>query len=367
MKTYLKNLVKASLSLSGLALAAALLGGSTQTSLAKTSDDPSTGSSFTWDLQSKGAGQRGLAFITFSNDQTFRGYQMWASLPPATNSSPNEGRGSGSSTGRGNSNGSSGKTNEFVFGFSPINGSWTMNPKGQIVGFFSVILNVTSEVTNYHAANILETITNAQTFDTTNLFVFFSEGQGTVTTNFAWATPPGFIQTYTLQNTNFTVDVASAEQTNSISFTGTSKIGKSLTLVCSTTFGQVTYKGVPQIVGPDISGQWFGTKRVAKQDFNELFTLVPFSLGNPFAPAYPDISSFPNIYFTTDGTGAGYTFNGIVMLSRKQIGFTMVEDREDGTLRSTIGSFKFSKKGASAKTDGIQEPLTRINFTADMQ
>jgi hypothetical protein len=364
MKTYLKNLVRASLSMGGWLLTAALLGGSTQTSLA-VSADPSTGSSFTWDLQSTGSGQRGIAFLTFSNNQTFRGYQMWASVPPVTNSASN-GRG-GSVTGRGGSGGS-GKTNEFMFGFSPVTGVWTMNLKGQIVGFFSVVLNVTSEVTNYHAATISETITNAQTSDRTNLFISFGDGQATVTTNFAWANPPGYIQAYTFVNTNITIDVASAEQTNAISFTGTSRIGRSLTLMCSTTFGKVTYTGGPLVVGPNLTSPWFGTKRVNSQQFNELFNTVSFQVDNPFAPSFPDIANFPNLYFTTNGIGAGYTFTGIVMLSKqKQIGFTMVEDRGTGSLRSSIGSFRLSKKAVTAKTVGIQDPLTRIDYNAEMQ
>ena len=43
------------------------------------------------------------------------------------------------------------KTNTFLFGFSPLDGSWSLNSKGQIVGFYSQVLNVSSTVTNFHA------------------------------------------------------------------------------------------------------------------------------------------------------------------------------------------------------------------------
>src|SRR5882757_3803291 len=174
MKTKLKKLIQTSLPLGSLVAAALLLGSTTQTGLA-ISADPSAGSSFTWDLQSSGGGQRGVAVITFSNNLTFRGYQLLASLPPNTNSSSG-GRGGGSS-GRGDSGGSSGKTNTFLFGFSPIDGTWAFNQKSQIVGLFSVAINVTSEITNYHAGTIQETLTNIQTFETTNIFVTFALGQ----------------------------------------------------------------------------------------------------------------------------------------------------------------------------------------------
>jgi hypothetical protein len=362
MKTYLKKLIQASLSWRGMAAAALLLGGSVQTSHA-VSADPSAGSSFTWDLLSKGAGQRGIAFITFSNGSTFRGYQMLAAIPPDTNSS-NGGR--GITSGRGGSTGSNGKTNNFLFGFSPIDGSWTINSKGQIIGFFSEALNVTSTVTNYLATTVLENIVNSQTFETTNLFINFSNGEATVSTNFAWANPPGYTQFYTFTNNNLTIDISSAEQTNVVSFTGKAVANKHLTLVCSTTFGKVTFSGIPAVTSLDLSGNWAGSKRENGQQFNELFSLVSFIQDNPFASQFPDIANFPNIFFTTNGLGAGYGFTGVAIFSQhKTIGFNFVKD--DGTMRATIGTLKPSRNGATAVTEGIEEPLNRVNFNATLQ
>ena len=365
----LKTFIQATVSVGSLALAVLLVGGSVQNSRAGTAD-PSTGSSFMWECTSRGPGQRGMAFITFSNDLTFRGYQMWASTPPNTNST-SDGRGGDDGRGGGSLGGSSSQSNNFVFGFSPISGLWSINLKKQIVGFFSVALNVTSEVTNYHATSIFTTITNQQTFETAVIFVTFAESQPTVTTNYVWANPPGFIETYVIPNPDITVAVGSAQETNNISFTGTSALGRSLTLICSTTFGRVVYHGKPTAVAPDPTGPWFGTKRANGQLFNEFFDVQSFAFSNPFPIDFPDIANFPNIYFTQDGSGPGYNFNGIIMVSKaqKEIGFTFVENPEApiSTLRATIGTLKANKTGVSGKTKGIEELLTPITFNANLQ
>src|SRR5580704_9719277 len=99
MKTHLKKLLQVAASGAGLAIAALLGCGSVQTSAAATAD-PSAGSSFTWDLLSDGGGQKGIAFITFSNDLTFHGYLMCGSAAPDTNT-PSDGRGGPETRGSG--------------------------------------------------------------------------------------------------------------------------------------------------------------------------------------------------------------------------------------------------------------------------
>jgi hypothetical protein len=143
MKTLYKKLIRTSLSPRWLTVAALLVGGSVQTSQAG-SADPSAGGSFTWDLSSHGGGQRGIALITFSNDLvsfpprgTFRGYQMLAAIPPNTNTlSSTTGRGD-DNAGRGLTGGAGTGRKDFLFGFSPIDGTWQFNSKGQIVGFLA--------------------------------------------------------------------------------------------------------------------------------------------------------------------------------------------------------------------------------------
>lgn len=349
------------LSLRGMAVAAVLVAGSVQTSQAG-SADPSAGGSFTWDLLSKGAGQRGIALITFNADNTFRGYQMLAAVPPNTNAIG--GARNGGDTGRGGS-GSGGKTNTFLFGFSPIDGTWSLNSRGQIVGFFSEALNVTSTITNFESSAVFETIVNGQTFESTNILVVFADGQATATVNFAWANPPGYTQLYTFANQNVTVGVGTAESTNVVSFTGKVS-GQHMTLLCNTTFGKAIFKGIPAVPALDISGNWIGSKRENGLQSSEFFSLVSFSQDNPFPAEFPDIANFPNIFFTTNGVGAGYGFTGVAIFSQhKTIGFTFF--KEDGTMRSTIGSLKATKFGPTADTDGIEEPINRVNFKATLQ
>lgn len=369
MKTFLKNIIRASLSSKGMTLAALLLAGSLQTGQAASSD-PSGGTSFTWDLASSGSGQRGLALITFSSDQsglpkgTFAGFQMLAAVPSSTNSTDN-GRGD-TDTSRNDGGLSGGGVKNFLFGFTPISGTWDINTKGQIVGFFMEVLNVTSEVTNFLAGTNSETIVNSQTAETTNILVTFTNGQASVSTNFAWATPPDFVEPYTFANPNITVTVGSAESTNSVSFVGKAVSGKRLTLLCSTTLGKVNYHGVPAENAADITGDWIGVKTENGLDSNEFFSLVSFSQDNPFPTDFPGIGNFPNLYFSTNGVGSGYTFEAVAMISRKKtIGFTVAQS--DGTLRSTIGPLKLSKSGAKAKTVGIEDPADRVRFTATLQ
>jgi hypothetical protein len=351
-------------------LAALLAAGSLQTSRAA-SADPSGGSTFTWDLTSSGSGQRGIAFITFSNDDsglskgTFAGFQMLAAIPANTNSA--DGGRDGDGGGRdGGTLSAGGGVKNFLFGFSPINGTWALNTKGQIFGFFMEAINVSSEVTNYFAGTNSETIVNSQTSDTTNLLVTFTNGQASVTTNFAWQNPAGYVQTYTIVNPNVTLTVGSAESTNSVSFTGKAVPGKRISLLCSTTLGKVNYLGVPVSAAADVSGDWIGVKSEGKHNSNEFFSLVSFGVDNPFAAEFPGINNFANIYFSTNGIGSGYTFSSVAMVSRKKtIGFTV--SQSDGTLRATVGSLKLSKFGAKATTIGIEDPVNRVRFTANLQ
>jgi len=370
MKTLKQNLLT-SLSLRGLAVAALLLGASAQTSRAGSASPAGPGTDpsdfFTWDLISSGSGQRGMAFITFSNNGTFRGYQLLASVPSGTNAL-NGGRG-GTGTGRGGVGGNTNGTVEnLLFGFGPIDGIWTYNSKGKIVGLFSEALNVTSIVTNYFASTNFFNLVNSQNnSESTNIFVFYTNGQASASVTISWPDPdPGFNQEYTLANTNFTTQVGSAESTNIVSFTGTATGTKHLTLLCSTSFGKVTFKGVEATKSVDLSGSWIGSRQLNGHAANEFFDLTSFQVDNPFPLEFSDIANFPNMFFTTNGLGAGYTFNGVAMVSQqKKVGFVFMNN--DGTSRAMMGDLKPTKFGTTAKTKGIEEPLGRVDFTATLQ
>jgi hypothetical protein len=301
----------------------------------------------TWDCLSSGGGQPGIAYLTFHEDGTFDGYVLVAGKPKSTST---DGRNPGGDAGRGSQSGTN--VSNILFGSTSVDGPWSFDSKGRVIGFFIELVNVQSFVTNYGLTCIE---TNIDVFSdgmfTTNLFVCFSTP--TFQVNLSWAEPSSFSTTVTLANDNFTVEAGSAELTNAVSFVGKVVPNRRLTLVASTSFGKVNFKGVPFAELEDFDGSfWYGTKKVNKQSFLEFFTLSG--------------SDFPNIYFM-DGAGPGYFYeNGRCVISRqKRIGFAVREDT--GGLRSTFGPFKSSFKGTTAKTKGVQDPLETIRFDATLQ
>jgi hypothetical protein len=128
----------------------------------------------------------------------------------------------------------------------------------------------------------------------------------------------------------------------------------------------VTYKGKPAVQSIDLSGNWIGTKREGGIQTTEFFSLASSQTSNPFPVEFPDAANFPNVFFTSDGIGATYSFNGAVIFSQhKTVGFTFF--KSDGTMSSTIGTLKVNKFGPTANTTGIDEPITHLNFTATLQ
>ncbi|MBC8002320.1 MAG: hypothetical protein H7X97_07000 [Opitutaceae bacterium] len=299
----------------------------------------------TWDLISSGAGQNGLAVLTFSNDGTFSGYHFWSPNPPKK--AVVDPRGGGGNIGRDPEETSS-KTNNFVFGFDDITGRWNYDAKGKVIGFFTILLNVTS--TGYGAGTIQTNIdSTAQGGGLTNITVNFQEGVGSLVTNLAWT---GYTNSYTIFNTN--IVILSAEKTNAVNFTGTVVPGKRVTFVASTAFGKTTYKGLPFLPLLDISGSWIGTKKLLGQTFYEFFDLVP--------------TTEPNIYVSENEIGAGYGFSTVAVISRhKKIGFDVIESAgTNGIHRSTSGTLSV-KRQVSAKTKGVTQPLTGVSFDAFLQ
>lgn len=305
----------------------------------------------TWDFISAGGGQKGIAFLTFSDDFTFSGYHFWAPDPPkkkkssSVRSTGNSGRGHSSST-------PTAITNDFIFGFAAVEGHWNYDSKGRVVGFFTVPLNVTSIATNYQAGTVATNIdSTTQGGGITNVTVNFQEGVPSVTTNLTW---PDFSLTYTIYNTNFTIDIASAEKTNAVNFTGIVRPGRRMTCVASTTFGKTTYRGIPFQSQFDISGSWVGTKMQHKQKFFEFFDLLP--------------SGFDNIYYSTNEFASGYPFSTLVVVSaHKRIGFDVREGTGTNFIhRATSGPLN-TRRRVSAKTVGITEGLDAVSYNAFLQ
>jgi hypothetical protein len=300
----------------------------------------------TWDCLMSGSGQQGIAFLTFSNDFTFSGYQLLVGKQSAAGiSAPeNELRNSGGEMGRYanvDTNSVGGGTN--LFGFGPVSGPWRFDDKGRVVGFFTEILNQQTTITTNYETTVLTT----PVYDTNTV-------------------PPTLIGfTYsTNYTTTFTTNTTAT--TNAVSFTAKVDPGKRLNLVSYTPYGKVTYKGVPQEHKPisaPISGSWFATKKENQQKILEFFNLFP--------------TDVRNVYGTTNGQGPGFSFYGYAMVSvQKKAGFafqtfqgtlTNFADASGGVLSATVGPISYPTKGAKANTKGFEEPITPINFQAQRQ
>src|SRR5262249_25093923 len=112
--------------------------------------DPSGGGANTWDFVFSGSGQTGIAFMNFSSDFTFSGYEVITGTKNAVNpsSGSDTGRGGEGDTGRnpgsgGADNGgpSTGNTNLLVVGFADFTGLWTTNVNGDVLASFERVFS----------------------------------------------------------------------------------------------------------------------------------------------------------------------------------------------------------------------------------
>jgi hypothetical protein len=140
--------------------------------------------------------------------------------------------------------------------------------------------------------------------------------------------------------------------TNQLSFAGRAVADRRLTLVASATLGRVTYSGRPASLLPDISGNYYGIKRVSRSPNSpEFFTLKP--------------NERLNVYDVV-GSGPGYSYQGVGLLSsRNRIGFALGLDPDQTVLRAVIGSL--NPRRLTAKLHGLEErngeDKPRINFS----
>jgi len=291
----------------------------------------------TWDCILSGSGQQGIAFLSFADDYTFTGYTTFAGKPRKARNPDEEGR-LGVPIFRGEQDPDE-KPQTYLYGFVPISGPWSYDTRGRVIGFFSVVVNVTAVETNYlqHCTNYFVDVFGDGAF-TTNLSFCFSEAS--YTTNLVWTSPSNVQQTLTFENPNFTVDIAEAETTNSFSFKAKVVPGKRLSLSATTTVGKINFKGVPSTPLPDRDGSnWYGVKKADGQTFLEFFTLTG--------------STETNIYFM-DGSGPAYTYtNGACMISvQKKIAMAVSENGDN--LRSTYGPLRINFTTTTARTRGGQ-------------
>jgi hypothetical protein len=286
-----------------------------------------------WDMLLSGSGQSGIAFITFSDDGTFSGHQSLVPSQTSISSDSSGGRNPGGDSGRsGFDTNSTGST--VLFGFGPVSGPWQYDDKGHVVGFFTEMVGEGHKVctTNENISTVHSTTTvpvtnpdGSVTYYETNITIFITNAP--------------------------TIDcVTQPAKTNSVSFSAKVVPGKRLTMVSSTPNGKVTYRGIPVDTDLiDLSGSWIATRKASGQAYLEIFDLMPFE-------------DTPNIYISTDGSGAGYDFETIVMESA-QHKITFTTRTAEDILSASYGSYGFNGKTTKANTRGIQDDGSATPFT----
>jgi len=174
----------------------------------------------TWDVVISGRA-KGVAFLTFNSDYTISGIEMIAPAGKVDDTSSSDLRYPGGEPGRhpdpNPDSPSTVSSTNVLYGTYDIDGRWTYDANGKIVGFFPEI---------------------------------GSRGSGT----------------------------NSAGVTNSVNFTAKVTPGKRISLVGSSGIGKVNYRGIPFTSVPDFSGSWLGQTKRGSQTFYELFDASAYDL-----------------------------------------------------------------------------------------
>jgi hypothetical protein len=341
----------------------------------------------TWDCVMTGNGQNGILFLNFMPETDV--INGLPGLPVFEGVFIQAGQLKLSGAGRGGSNVSTrsggGGTFTNLFGGGFVNGSasgmatnvgpddwygdsrglrgyWAYNSKGQTVGQFYTVLNVTANITNYFETCVdqFETVglTNGNQYTFQVNFCFTN---AILATNYPWFAPDGEFGATNLTFTNQNFTFGTAGQTNDISFVGKVIPGKRLTLVGTSRFGKFTIRGVPlqplNTALPVDGFFWTGTKFQNGFRSQEEFTLTGASdsLTNI-------LGVIPN-FFAMVGQGPSYIYGttneGSMCLisSQKKIGF-FVQEVPFGTspdlteFRATIGKLVNTTKKIGSQTTG---------------
>lgn len=316
-----------------------------------------------WDFTVNGKNEKGLSFLTFAADGTFSGYNLLASAPKSTPTTDNNDRNAtGDDSRDGTTDSSSNSEQRPLYGFERVSGPWSFDNKGRVVGLFTEVVNQAGA--SWPCVDSVDVFTNiVDNLYTTNLSFCFVTN--TFSTNVAFISPSGVTNNVTFTFVTNSVP-GGGTFTNAVSFVGKVTPGRRFTLSCATSVGKTTYSGVPfNNALPDLSGSWIAKKRVNGLDQLNLFDLASGAVLNPNPSDFPDVANYPNIYFTDNGEGPGYTFIGVAALStHKKIGFTIKNDL--GVLGSAVGSFKQSSRETKADTKGIEstDGGVPLRFTA---
>jgi hypothetical protein len=261
-----------------------------------------------WDFVMSGK-QRGIALITFDSGSTLFGTQILRSAPNKNSSSssgdPRNPTGIiPSRTGPSTSTNATPNPGTNFFGSTDLEGYWTYNQAGRIIGtyneYFYTVEDVTHTYTNIvDGSNVISTITAPE----------------------------------------------NVKHTNGISFRGTVGTGgNKLVLNVYTPRGLTTYTGVRMVALPDYTGNYYG---VASKDrpFVEFFSIVPNGLAT-------------SGYSVNNGVGPGYNFTGHMIVSRqKHVAIQIKTEYDD--LSVYIGPYKTNRStgamsGDLRGTDGVR-------------
>jgi hypothetical protein len=233
-------------------------------------------------------------------------------------------------------------------------GRWGFDLNGKLIGFFSEISGTRGDTTNQVAI-----ATNTVPFDTiTNGIIYI--------TNIAYLT-----------------NVEELRLTNAVSFSGKVSLNMSdllksrLTIVASTPAGKMNMSGVPPIVLPDLSGNWYGQKRQSNLPYNEFFTLEN-----------PDTDN--TSYVVSNGEGPDYVYGPpnvtnsasfCIIVRQKKAGFAYriaephappIPIQDDlRVIRALIGTMdlnrgKFKGRGLEGSTDFPDRITYKANLMPPM-
>jgi len=256
----------------------------------------------TWDFVLSGGGQKGIAFVTFADDQSFSGYQILSTSPRFAAST--SGRNLGGGVGRGiDPSGNIGSTN--LFGFGRIKGPWSYDAKGNIIGNFSQVVDAGNEGTNAIVHGV-----------------------------------------------SFTAKVIPGKRLTLLASTGNGKV----------TYKGVPYNSDLT----SLNGAWYGMKKKKGLGYTEFYTFTSCAEFNPLPlqpdlSTYPSIYYTPD----GEGPGysvAGFS----MLSAQKKIAFSFqnfAPESTNGVLNASFGSFSNSKGILKANTSGVESPDAGISYT----
>lgn len=284
----------------------------------------------TWDCVISGH-RSGLAYLIFSTNFTFTGFEM---LVPDQPSTPVDVRG-GENIGRTGPITNNPPAEPQIFGSLVVSGPWSFDNKGRVIGFLTEISELVS--------------------CTSNAIPISTNGVGIVD-------PNEFCSIDTLGNlVCFTNQINCIAESNGVSFVGTVVPGKRLELSGSTGFGGTSYRGIPAATLPDRSGPWYGAVKNVAGVPGEPLEFFTLSVPTDFA------SQFPNTYDVV-GVDPQYGFSGHAMFSsQNRMAFVVGVDPDDTVVRSVTGAFN-SRKGTAnlqgwQQSSGIFTNHIRFNVT----